>query len=95
MVGENLHLNIEVSFWDKHVRDNMPNSNFVLQDNLDNLHIIIDNSNFSGFTSNITINKRIFPNRVIVKIIYKIASVDFYLIYNKFIDKNLVRMFSV
>ncbi len=88
-------MNREIGFGDKLVRNNMPNSNLILQDNLDSLRILIDNSNVSAFASNLTINERIVPNRVAVKIRDKTASVDFYLVYNKSIDKNLVRLFGV
>ncbi len=93
MDGESLLMNREVGFWDKIVRENMPNSNFILQDNLDNLRILIDNSNVSAFTSSISIRERIVPSRVAIEIKDKIASVDFYLIYNKNTDKKLIKIF--
>lgn len=93
MDGESILMNREVGFWDKLVRENMPNSKFILQDNLDNLRILIDNSNITSFASNITLEERIIPNRIAVEIKDKIAKVDFYLVYNKSIDKKLVKIF--
>ncbi|MBP3201705.1 MAG: LysR family transcriptional regulator substrate-binding protein [Lachnospiraceae bacterium] len=94
MDGESLLMNRKVGFWDKIVRNNMPNSNFILQDNLDNLRILIDNSNISAFASNLTINERIVPNRIAIEIKDKISKVDFYLIYHKNIDKKLLSLFD-
>lgn len=71
----------------------MPNSNFILQDNLDNLRIIIDNSTIAAFASNLTINQRIIPNRVAIPIKDKIATVDFYLTYSKSLDRKLLKLF--
>lgn len=93
MDGESILMNREVGFWDKLVRENMPNSKFILQDNLDNLRILIDNSNITSFASNITLEERIVPNRIAIEIKDKIAKVDFYLVYNKSIDKKLVKIF--
>ena len=93
MDGESILMNRKIGFWDKMVHDNMPNSNFILQDNLDNLRILIDNSSISSFASNITINQRTAPDRVAIKIKDKIASADFYLVYNKSIDKKLLKLF--
>ena len=72
----------------------MPNSNFILQDSLDNLRILIDNSNIVSFASNLTINERIVPNRVAIPIKDQIASVNFYLTYKKTIDKKLINVFA-
>lgn len=93
MDGESLIMNREIGFWDKIVRSNMPNSNFILQDNLDNLRILIDNSSISSFASSLTITERIVPNRVAVEIKDKIAKVNFYLIYHKNVDKKLLKLF--
>lgn len=93
MDGESVLMNREVGFWDKLVRENMPNSNFILQDNLDNLRILIDNSTIASFASNITLNERIVPNRIAIPISNNTAKVDFYLTYSKNIDKKLVRLF--
>ena len=93
MDGESLLMNREVGFWDKLVRDNMPNSNFILQDKLDNLRTIIDNSTIAAFASNLTINQRIVPNRVAIPIKDKIATVDFYLTYSKNVDRKLLKLF--
>lgn len=94
MDGESILMNRQVGFWDKLVRDNMPNSNFILQDNLDNMRILVDNSNITSFASNLTINQRIVPNRIAVEIKDKSAKVDFYLVYNKSTDKKLINLFS-
>lgn len=94
MDGESILMNRQVGFWDKLVRDNMPNSNFILQDNLDNLRILVDNSNITSFASNLTINQIIVPNRIAVEIKDKIAKVDFYLVYNKSTDKKLINLFN-
>ena len=71
----------------------MPNSNFILQDNLDNLRTIIDNSTIAAFASNLTIYQRIVPNRVAIPIKDKTATVDFYLTYNKNVDRKLLKLF--
>lgn len=84
--GESILMNREIGFWDKLVRDNMPNSHFILQDSLDNLRILIDNSNITSFASNLTLSERTIPNRVAVKISNHSAKVDFYIVYNK--NKN-------
>lgn len=76
-------MNREIGFWDKLVRDNMPNSHFILQDSLDNLRILVDNSNITSFASNLTLSERSIPNRVAVKISNHSAKVDFYIVYNK------------
>ena len=81
--GESILMNREIGFWDKLVRDNMPNSHFILQDNLDNLRILVDNSNITSFASNLTLEERTIPNRVAVKISNHSAKVDFYIVYNK------------
>ena len=84
--GESILMNREIGFWDKLVRDNMPNSHFILQDSLDNLRILVDNSNITSFASNLTLSERTIPNRVAVKISNHSAKVDFYIVYNK--NKN-------
>lgn len=84
--GESILMNREIGFWDKLVRDNMPNSHFILQDSLDNLRILVDNSNITSFASNLTLTERTIPNRVAVKISNHSAKVDFYIVYNK--NKN-------
>ena len=84
--GESILMNREIGFWDKLVRDNMPNSHFILQDSLDNLRILVDNSNITSFASNLTLSERNIPNRVAVKISNHSAKVDFYIVYNK--NKN-------
>ena len=84
--GESILMNREIGFWDKLVRDNMPNSHFILQDSLDNLRILIDNSNITSFASNLTLSERTIPNRVAVKISNHSTKVDFYIVYNK--NKN-------
>lgn len=81
--GESILMNREIGFWDKLVRDNMPNSHFILQDSLDNLRILVDNSNITSFASNLTLSERTIPNRVAVKISNHSAKVDFYIVYNK------------
>lgn len=92
MDGESMLMNREIGFWDRLVRDNMPNSNFILQDNLDNLRILIDNSTITSFASNLTINERRVPSRTAIPIRDKIAGVDFYITYSKYIDKKLVKI---
>lgn len=94
MDGESLLMNREVGFWDKLVRDNMPNSHFILQDNLDNLRLLVDNSSIASFASNLTIKERVVPSRVAIKILDKSATVDFYIMYNKNISKEYVRYFT-
>ncbi len=84
--GESILMNREIGFWDKLVRDNMPNSHFILQDSLDNLRILIDNSNITSFASNLTLAERTIPTRVAVKISNHSAKVDFYIAFNK--NKN-------
>lgn len=84
--GESILMNREIGFWDKLVRDNMPNSHFILQDSLDNLRILVDNSNITSFASNLTLAERTIPNRVAVKISNHSAKVDFYIVFNK--NKN-------
>lgn len=81
--GESILMNREIGFWDKLVRDNMPNSHFILQDNLDNLRILVDNSDITSFASNLTLGERTIPNRVAVKISNPSAKVDFYIAFNK------------
>ena len=76
-------MNREIGFWDKLVRDNMPNSHLILQDSLDNLRILVDNSSITSFASNLTLQERHIPNRVAVKISNHSAKVDFYIVYNK------------
>ena len=61
----------------------MPNSHFILQDNLDNLRLFVENSTITSFASNLTLNERTIPNRVPVKISDHDALVNFYIIYNK------------
>lgn len=94
MDGESLLMNREVGFWDKLVRDNMPNSHFILQDNLDNLRLLVDNSSIASFASNLTIRERVVPSRVAIKISDKSAAVNFYLMYRKNINKEYVRYFT-
>lgn len=81
--GESILMNREIGFWDKLVRDNMPNSHFILQDNLDNLRILVDNSSITSFASNLTLSERTIQNRVAVKISNHSAKVDFYIAFNK------------
>lgn len=81
--GESILMNREIGFWDQLVREHMPNSHFILQDNLDNLRLLIDNSTITSFASNLTLNERTIPNRVPVKISDHDALVNFYIVYNK------------
>lgn len=81
--GESILMNREIGFWDKLVRGNMPNSHFILQDSLDNLRILVDNSNVTSFASNLTLSERTIPNRVAVKISNHSAKVDFYIAFSK------------
>lgn len=94
MDGESLLMNREIGFWDELVRENMPHSNFILQDNLDNLRILIDNSNVASFASNFTLNERNVPTRTAIKISNPSAKVDFYLSYNQSMDKKLLELFK-
>ena len=81
--GESILMNREIGFWGQLVRDHMPNSHFILQDSLDNLRLLIDNSTITSFASNLTLNERTIPNRVPVKISNHNALVNFYIVYNK------------
>ena len=81
--GESILMNREIGFWGQLVRDHMPNSHFILQDNLDNLRLLVDNSTITSFASNLTLNERTIPNRVPVKISDHDALVNFYIVYNK------------
>lgn len=81
--GESILMNREIGFWGQLVRDHMPNSHFILQDNLDNLQLLVDNSTITSFASNLTLNERTIPNRVPVKISNHNALVNFYIVYNK------------
>lgn len=81
--GESILMNREIGFWGQLVRDHMPNSHFILQDNLDNLQLLVDNSTITSFASNLTLNERTIPNRVPVKISDHDALVNFYIVYNK------------
>ena len=93
MDGESLLMSKTVGFWEEVVRENMPNSNFILQDSLDNLRILIDNSTISAFASNLTLDHRTIPNRVAVKISDKSANEDFFIAYSNSIDKKLIKLF--
>ena len=94
MNGESILMNREVGFWDEIVRRNMPNTNFILQDNLDNLRILVDNSNVAAFASSLTLSERVVKNRVPIEIKDKEANVDFYLVYNKNTEKKLINLFK-
>lgn len=93
--GESILMNREIGFWDKLVRDNMPNSHFILQDSLDNLRILVDNSNITSFASNLTLSERTIPNRVAVKISNHSAKVDFYIAFNKSKSNVFNKYFNV
>ena len=93
--GESILMNREIGFWDKLVRDNMPNSHFILQDSLDNLRILVDNSNITSFASNLTLSERTIPNRVAVKISNHSAKVDFYIAFNKSKNNIYIKYFNV
>ena len=93
--GESILMNREIGFWDKLVRDNMPNSHFILQDSLDNLRILVDNSNITSFASNLTLSERSIPNRVAVKISNHSAKVDFYIAFNKSKSNIFNKYFNV
>ncbi len=80
--------------WEEVVRKNLPNSNFILQDSLDNLRILVDNSTISSFASNLTLSQRTIPNRVAVRITDKSAKEDFYIAYSNTLDKKIINLFS-
>ena len=94
MDGERFLMSRTVGFWEEVVRKNLPNSNFILQDSLDNLRILVDNSTISSFASNLTLNQRTIPNRVAVRITDKSAKEDFYIAYNNNLDKKIINLFG-
>lgn len=73
-----------VGYWNEVHRSNMPLSKFILQDNLDNYHLLLESSDLPVFRTNLSIpsNKK-KEKRVYIPIMDPEATLSFYAIYHK------------
>ena len=84
MNGTDYIMASEVGFWDGIVRQNMPDSHFFLQTDLDSLKAVSISSTICGFSTDLTL--RIFGprgNRISVPFRNKEAYTKYYCVYNK------------
>lgn len=85
MNGQNFLMLSDVGYWAEVVKRNMPNSRFIIQNNLQDLHELITSSALPAFASNITMEKGIrkLDGRIAVPFIDDEAKLDFYIISSK------------
>ncbi|WP_026498904.1 LysR family transcriptional regulator [Butyrivibrio sp. WCD2001] len=89
--GESFLMLSEVGIWDKLVREEMPDSKFIIQNDYDALVQLIESSILPNFATDITIRTyesmnlpgRSIPGRVLIPITDDSATVIFYLISDK------------
>lgn len=89
--GESFLMLSEVGIWDKLVREEMPDSKFIIQNDYDALGQLIESSILPNFATDITIRTyesmnlpgRSIPDRVLIPITDDSATVIFYLISDK------------
>lgn len=89
--GESFLMLSEVGIWDKLVRDNMPDSSFLIQNDQNALGELIEASNLPNFATDITIRayenmqipSRNTSDRVLIPISDESATMDFYIIAKK------------
>ncbi len=85
MNGQNFLMLSDVGYWAEVVKRNMPDSRFIIQSNLQDLHELIASSALPAFASNITIERgmRDFEGRIAVPFSDDEARLDFYIISSK------------
>ncbi len=85
MNGQNFLMLSDVGYWAEVVKRNMPDSRFIIQSNLQDLHELIASSALPAFASNITIERgmRDFEGRIAVPFSDDEARLDFYIIGSK------------
>lgn len=85
MNGQNFLMLSDVGYWAEVVKRNMPDSRFIVQNNLQDLHELITSSALPAFASNITIEKGIrkLDGRIAVPFTDDEAKLDFYVIATK------------
>ena len=89
--GENFLMLSEVGIWDRLVREEMPDSKFLIQNDYDALEQLIESSSLPNFATDITIRTyesmnlpgSSIPDRVLIPITDDSATVIFYLISDK------------
>ncbi len=89
--GESFLMLSEVGVWDKLVRENMPDSSFLIQNDQNALGELIEASNLPNFATDITIRayenmqipSRNLSDRVLIPISDESATMDFYIVANK------------
>ena len=89
--GESFLMLSEVGVWDKLVRENMPDSSFLIQNDQNALGELIEASNLPNFATDITIRayenmqipSRDLSDRVLIPISDESATMDFYIVANK------------
>ncbi len=85
MNGQNFLMLSDVGYWAEVVKRNMPDSRFIIQNNLQDLHELITSSALPAFASNITMEKGIrkLDGRLAIPFNYDEAKLVFYIIGSK------------
>ena len=97
--GESFLMLSDVGIWDKRVREELPDSRFILQNSYEALDQLIESSILPNFATDISIRayenmnlpSRSIPDRVLVPITDENATITFYLIS----DKNIAEKYKV
>lgn len=76
--GETMILYKNIGFWKKKVETLMPNTYFIVEDNRDNFHKLLQRSDFVCFTTDLAIEEEGNNNRIIKEITDNEALVSFY-----------------
>ncbi len=90
MNGQSFLMLSDVGYWAEVVKQNMPDSRFIVQNTLQDLHELITSSALPAFASNITIERGIrdTDGRVAVPFCDDAAKLDFYVIGAKKVLKD-------
>ena len=81
-----------VGFWEKIVKDNMPNSNIIVQDSNDTVNLVVENSTLPTFSSDVAIRHDIVrPDRISVPVLDDAAYTNYYCVC-KASNKEMLRI---
>ena len=92
----------EVGIWDKVVRDNMPDSRFLMQNDTQSLGELLEASNLPGFATNITL--RAYSNmsdeerdalpRVVIPLADDAATIEFFLVAKRSLPRRYLTVMN-
>ena len=90
--GRDILMPNNVGFWEKIVRENMPDSKIIVQDSNDTVNLVAENSTLPAFSSDVAIRHDIVrPDRISVPILDDAAYSDYYCVC-KTTNKEMIRI---